>query len=121
MLEFWSFSTRPSGPLTYQTYNLTYIQVYDTYVYLAGVVAEGVEIREDQGSPVEEGVQVHGNNPPHAGAQTFELESSQELGQRANLSPDWSFIFRQPIRSQVSSLTPVLTLQLQLKSFNPCE
>ena len=29
----------------------------------------------------------------------------QELGQRANLAPDWFFVFRQPIRSQVNSLT----------------
>ena len=34
----------------------------------------------------------------------------QELVQRANLAPDWFFIFRQPIRSQVSSLTQLLTL-----------
>ena len=34
----------------------------------------------------------------------------QELGQRANLSPDWLPKNKGPIRSQVSSLTQLLTL-----------
>ena len=34
----------------------------------------------------------------------------QELGQRANLAPDWLPENKEPIRSQVSSLTKLLTL-----------
>ena len=48
-----------------------------------------------------------------SGAETFELESSQEIGefgQGANLAPDWSFVFRQPIRRQFGSLTQLLKL-----------
>ena len=42
----------------------------------------------------------------------------QELGQRANLAFDWLPENKEPIRSQFSSLTQLLT-RLQLKSFRP--
>ena len=35
---------------------------------------------------------------------------SQELSQPAGPAPDWLFTFRQPIRSQIASLTELLTL-----------
>ena len=55
----------------------------------------------------------HAGRHHHRGGQGWKLLSCsqcQELGQRANLAPDWFFVFRQPIRSQVSSLTQLLTL-----------
>ena len=38
------------------------------------------------------------------GRKLLSSSQCQELGQKANLAPDWFFVFRQPIRSQVSVL-----------------
>ena len=34
-----------------------------------------------------------------AGTETFELQPSQEFGQRATLAPDWLFENKEPIKS----------------------
>ena len=44
------------------------------------------------------------------GRKLMSCSQCQELGHRAHLASDWSFVFMQSIRRQVSSLTQLLTL-----------
>ena len=57
---------------------------------------------------------------PRLGWKLLSCSQCQELGQRAFLAPDWFCVIRQPIRSQIGSLTKPLTLNTTQKFPSLC-
>ena len=68
-------------------------------------------VPDGAGAPEPEELHRGGHGRPGVqGRKLLSCSQCQELGQRANWAPDWSFVFRQPIRYKVSFLTQLLTL-----------